>query len=99
MITIDQPYPAGFGSSKNGNYIQHYPLPSTHSCLLPTCITRWILIYIVEQAWRDEVEPQVPCRGRHSLQPYWWLCVASITLLTFGCVTLLLVLLARDSEM
>ena len=25
MITINQEYPAGFGSSKNGNYIQDYP--------------------------------------------------------------------------
>jgi hypothetical protein len=46
MITINQPYPARFGSSKNGNYIQHYPLPSTHSCLHPTYITRCIVTYI-----------------------------------------------------
>src|ERR1700678_603441 len=47
MITINQEYPAGFGNSKNGNYIQHYPLPSTHSCLPPTYITRWIVTYIL----------------------------------------------------
>src|SRR5271168_4161079 len=47
MITINQPYPAGFGSAKNGNYIQHYPLPSTHSCLPPTYITRCIVTYIL----------------------------------------------------
>jgi hypothetical protein len=49
MITINQEYPAGFGSSKNGNYInlQHYPLPSTHSCLPPTYITRCIVTYIL----------------------------------------------------
>ena len=47
MITINQQYPAGFGSSKNSNYIQHYPLPSTHSCLPPIYITRWIVTYIL----------------------------------------------------